>query len=73
MSISEITKRRSFNKIWRTLGTDDKNKVIDIFLNNGYAISTFYNDKRGLSPITDERMEVYIKAFSAIGVENIWD
>jgi len=50
-----------------------KEEFKNAYLNRGFAISTFYNDKAGLSNIPKERIAIIESIADKVGVKNIWD
>jgi len=65
--------RKSFKKAWRLMNDVQKEEFKNAYLNRGFAISTFYNDKAGLSNIPKERIAIIESIADKVGVKNIWD
>lgn len=66
-------KRRSFKKAWRKMNDDQKDLFRASYLNAGYAISTFYNDKGGISNIPEVRVRLIEDIAKQITIKDIWD
>jgi len=67
-------KRLSFKNAWRKrMNQEQQESFKNAYLNAGYAISTFYNDKNGNSNISEDRKMAIEKIAADVNVKNIWD
>lgn len=66
-------KRKSFVEAWDNMTSKQQRKFKAAYLNKGYAISTFYNDKSGVSNIPEERVEFIESVMKELKVNDVWD